>query len=154
MRVESVLIDSLEPDPENARKHSQANLDAIAGSLKTFGQRRPLVLWGNIVIAGNGTLEAAKSLGWSEIMVTRVPPSWSPEQARAYSLADNRTGELADWHFEILADQLIDLDSVGFEVSDWGFSPLTPPIDPEPEEDRPPKIITCPDCGLAFVPEK
>lgn len=127
MKIDKVPISSLTLDPENARKHTRKNLEAIAGSLSTFGQRRPLVVWDNIVIAGNGTLEAARSLGWKDIEITRVPPDWTPDQARAYALADNRTAELADWDHEILADQLIDLDSVGYEISDWGFEPLAPP---------------------------
>jgi hypothetical protein len=127
MKVEEVRIDSLTMDPQNARKHSKRNIEAIAGSLATFGQRRPLVVWDGIVIAGNGTLEAAKSIGWTQIEVTRVPADWTHEQARAYALADNRTSELADWDHEILADQLIELDSVGYEISDWGFEPLSPP---------------------------
>jgi hypothetical protein len=127
VKIETVPISSLILDPENARKHSKRNLEAIAGSLSTFGQRRPLVVWDGIVIAGNGTLEAAKSLGWDKIEITRVPPDWTHEQARAYALADNRTAELADWDHEILADQLIELDSVGYEISDWGFEPLAPP---------------------------
>jgi hypothetical protein len=97
MKVEKVKISSLMLDPENARTHSKKNIDAIAGSLNTFGQRRPLVVWEGIVIAGNGTLEAAKSIGWTDIEVTRVPPDWTHEQARAYALADNRTAELAEW---------------------------------------------------------
>lgn len=127
MKVEEVQITTLTLDPENARKHTKKNLEAIAGSLSTFGQRRPLVVWDNIVIAGNGTLEAAKSLGWKTIEITRVPPDWTHDQARAYALADNRTAELAEWDSEILADQLIELDSVGYEISDWGFEPLAPP---------------------------
>lgn len=122
MKVEKVKIDSLTVDPENARKHSKRNINAIASSLENFGQRRPLVVWDEVIIAGNGTLEAAKSLGWTDIEVTRVPSDWSSEQARAYALADNRTAELADWDPEILATQLIDLDSMGFNMSELGFS--------------------------------
>lgn len=121
MKIEKVKIASLTPDPENARKHSKKNIDAIAVSLEKFGQRRPLVVWENIVIAGNGTLEAAQSLGWTEIEITRVPPDWSPEEARAYALADNRTSELADWDPSMLADQLLDLNSMGFDVTELGF---------------------------------
>ena len=137
MKIETVPIKTLKLDPENARKHSQKNIDAIAGSLSTFGQRRPIVAWGHIVIAGNGTLEAAKSLGWEEIEVARVPQDWGHDQARAYALADNRTAELAEWDNDILANQLVELDSVGFEIGDWGFDPLTPPTDPEPLSDFP-----------------
>lgn len=137
MKVETVAIKSLTMDPENARKHSQKNIDAIAGSLTTFGQRKPLVVWDNIVIAGNGTMEAAKSLGWEKIEITRVPSDWSHDQARAFALADNRTAELAEWDNDILASQLVELDSVGYEISNWGFEPLTPPTDPEPLSDFP-----------------
>lgn len=125
MKVETVKISSLAADPENARKHSQKNIDAIAGSLDKFGQRRPLVVWDNIIIAGNGTVEAAKSLGWQDIEVTRVPAEWSSDQARAYALADNRTSELATWDSEILASQLIDLDSMGFNMTELGFTANT-----------------------------
>lgn len=156
MKVESVKITSLVLDPENARKHSKKNIDAIAGSLKTFGQRRPLVVWDSIVIAGNGTLEAAKSIGWDTVEITRVPADWTHEQARAYALADNRTAELAEWDAEILANQLIELDAVGYEIGDWGFEPLTPPSDPEPPSDFPSfnddmqTAYQCPKCGYEW----
>ena len=157
MKVETVKISTLTLDPENARKHSQRNIDAIAGSLSTFGQRRPLVVWDGIVIAGNGTLEAAKSIGWDTIEITRVPPDWTHEQARAYALADNRTAELAEWDSEILANQLIELDAVGYEIGDWGFEPLTPPTDPDfsPTDEDQPRLdqrdpITCPNCDFSW----
>lgn len=122
MKIEKVKIDALGVDPENARTHSKRNIEAIAASLENFGQRRPLVVWDNVIIAGNGTVEAAKSLGWTHVEVTRVPPEWTAEQARAYALADNRTSELADWDPEILASQLIDLDSLGFNMAELGFT--------------------------------
>lgn len=135
MKLETVLIKSLTLDPENARTHSQKNIDAIAGSLTTFGQRRPLVVWGDIVIAGNGTVEAAKSIGWEKIEITRVPADWTHDQARAYALADNRTAELAEWDSESLLDILAGLNdelvtAAGFtseEIEDlnkiWGEPP-------------------------------
>jgi ParB-like chromosome segregation protein Spo0J len=162
MKIETVQISSLTLDPENARKHSQKNIDAIAGSLTTFGQRRPLVVWGNIVIAGNGTVEAAKSIGWEKIEITRVPTDWTHDQARAYALADNRTAELAEWDSEILASQLIELDSVGYEIGDWGFQSLTPPSGEEEGQDSTHEIDvdnwsfdnTCPKCGFEFNDKK
>lgn len=146
LSVEVVDIATLTPDPENARKHSQRNLKAISNSLSKFGQRRPVVVAAgtggeNVVIAGNGTVEAAKILGWTKIAITRVPKSWSHDKARAYALADNRTAELAEWDADILATQLVDLDSMGWEVSDFGFEPLTPPVDPYSEWDNLPDYI-------------
>lgn len=135
MTVETVSVNALTPDPKNARKHSTKNLDAIASSLREFGQRRPLVVTGDgVVLAGNGTLEAAKSLGWEEIAVTRTPRDWDYDRARAYALADNRTAELAEWDGAVLAEHLVELDAVGWDVADLGFEPLNPPTNPMEEE--------------------
>lgn len=119
-----VNLQNLKPDPENARKHPEANISAIKKSLKKFGQRKPIVTWNNYVIAGNGTVEAAKQLGWTEILIAPVPAEWSHEQARAYSLADNQTSDLAEWDSKMLRNQLLDLDAVGYEVTDLGFEPI------------------------------
>ena len=146
MRIENVEIGSLTPDPENARRHPQKNLDALMGSIRLFGQRRPLVVWGKIVIAGNGTLAAMKALGETHVFISRVPPSWDYLQARAFALADNRTAELAEWSPDTLADQLLELDSVGWDVSDFGFAALEPPTNPEPLPDTVSDFV-CPTCG-------
>lgn len=151
-QTQTVSVSKLKHDPDNARKHSKQNIDAIAASLARFGQRKPIIVNGeNIVLAGNGTLEAARQLGWEEILVTRVPIEWGWEQQRAFALADNRTAELAQWDSEKLASQLIELDAVGWELDDVGFEKLQPPT----EEISTPKKkpVTCPDCGAEFVPE-
>lgn len=135
LRTETVKINSLSLDPTNARRHDAKNLAAIAGSLKLFGQRKPIVVTGaNIVVAGNGTLEAAKSLGWEEIAIVRTPIDWTPEQVKAYALADNRTAELAEWDAKVLADQLVELDAVGWDVAEFGFEPIEPPVNLEDDE--------------------
>lgn len=131
LKTETVKISSLQLDPNNARKHSGQNLDAITGSLNLFGQRKPIVITdANIIVAGNGTLEAAKSLGWTEISIVRTPTDWTAEQIKAYALADNRTAEMAEWDSKILAEQLLELDAVGWDVAEFGFEPLHPPLDP------------------------
>jgi hypothetical protein len=73
-------------------------------------------------MAGNGTLEAAKSLGWSEIAVTRCPDDWDSDTAKAYALADNRSSELAEWDEKSLVGQLLELDQNGWDVKDLGFT--------------------------------
>ena len=122
LTVTTAPIDTLALDPHNARKHGCRNLDAIKASLAEFGQRRPLVVDTDMtVIAGNGTLEAARALGWSEIDVTVAPPEWTREQARAYALADNRTAELATWDEDVLLQTLTELDLAGWDVDALGF---------------------------------
>ena len=101
MKTRSVRIADLSIDPANARKHSQRNLDAIAASLKRFGQQKPIVVdKANIVRAGNGTLQAAIHLGWDKI--DAVTTDLTGAEASAYAIADNRTAELAEWDDPVL----------------------------------------------------
>ena len=105
LEVERVEVASLVKDPANVRRHSEKNLEAIKGSLARFGQQKPIVVGADgVVIAGNGTLAAAQSLGWSMIDIVRSPLTGS--EATAYAIADNRTAELAEWDEGALAQQL------------------------------------------------
>jgi site-specific DNA-methyltransferase (adenine-specific) len=135
LRIELITLSSLRLDPNNARRHDKKNLEAIKGSLSLFGQRKPIVVSGdNTIVAGNGTVEAARELGWTEIYVARIPHDWTPEQIKAYALADNRTAELAEWDAKVLADQLLELDAEGWDVAEFGFEPLEPPVNADDEE--------------------
>jgi site-specific DNA-methyltransferase (adenine-specific) len=153
LRIENISIASLAFDSGNARKHDQKNLDAIESSLRLFGQRKPIVVTGaNIVVAGNGTLEAAKNMGWEKIDVVRIPSDWTPEQVKAYALADNRTAELAEWDSSILAQQLLELDAVGWDLKELGFETLEPPTDIEIlEQDEIPELPINPVSKLGDV---
>jgi hypothetical protein len=121
----AVPIENLTPDPANPRRHPARNLAAIMGSLKRFGQRQPLVVQeeGMIVRAGNGRLEAAVELGWTEIAAVIVPES--EVEATAYAIADNRTSDLAEWDEEALSQSLMalrdDLEGTGFTDDDLKF---------------------------------
>jgi site-specific DNA-methyltransferase (adenine-specific) len=131
MKIETLQIKDLTPDPANARQHDEKNLKAIQGSLNQFGQRKPIVITeAGVIVAGNGTVEAAKRLGWLKIDAVRVPGDWTPEQTKAFALADNRTAELASWSPEVLASQLVELEAAGFQIEEFGFEVQEAPIDP------------------------
>lgn len=116
----SMPISRLMPDPENVRVHDEANIKAIKGSLKNFGQQKPIVIDQNYrILAGNGTVEAAKQLGWKEIDC--VISELSGDEAMAYAIADNRTSELADWDMSHLGHQLQALTDLGFDIAEIGF---------------------------------
>lgn len=120
MKVESVAIDKLTLDPSNARKHSAKNLEAIKGSLARFGQQKPIVVGKNgVVIAGNGTLEAARSLGWAKIDAHLTDLDGT--DATAYAIADNRAGELAEWDAAVLGETLKALQDMDFDLGSIGF---------------------------------
>jgi DNA modification methylase len=119
MKLETVGIETLSPDPANVRKHGQRNMDAIKASLRRFGQQKPIVVDAKgIVLAGNGTLAAARELGWREIQIVRTELTGS--QATAFGIADNRSAELAEWD-EKLADVLASLKAEDFPLEEIGF---------------------------------
>ena len=105
MKLQRLKVADLSGDPANARKHDERNIGSIVASLKRFGQQKPIVVDSSRVVrAGNGTLEAARLLGWTEIdcVVTDLKGS----EATAYAVADNRTAELASWDDDVLAATL------------------------------------------------
>lgn len=142
MKLETMGLYDLLPDPNNARTHDEKNLQAIKDSLQNFGQRKPIVITqDNVVVAGNGTLEAAKALEWETIQCVRVPADWNENQIKAFAIADNRTAELANWDQSVLEKQLEELEKSGFEVAELGFEvPELPIQDIEVEEDSVPDV--------------
>jgi DNA modification methylase len=139
MKAETVKIDTLTFDPANVRKHDEKNLAAIKASLNRFGQQKPIVVDANgVVRAGNGTLAAAKALGWKEIAIVRSALTGS--EATAYAIADNRSAELAEWDDDALAQTLAALQieddelavATGFDLSE--IERLTAPNDVEEDE--------------------
>jgi ParB-like chromosome segregation protein Spo0J len=123
MNIETVAIDSIQHDPANVRRHPERNLAAIKGSLARFGQQRPVVVDNRgIVLAGNGTLAAARELGWATINIIRT--SLTGSEATAYSIADNRTSETSEWDQQGLADILAALRTEDEQlVAAAGYSP-------------------------------
>ncbi len=134
--VEYVPIDSIEFDVKNARLHKKG-IKELEESLKEFGQRKPLVVWHGIAIAGNGLLEAAAGLNFTEIAIARTPDDWTEEKARAFALVDNRTAELSEWNLAVVTDQLFNLpfdwDSLGFANFNL---PKTVSFDVSPQLDK------------------
>ena len=149
MKVERVAISTMINDPNNARKHDAKNIMAIKGSLAKFGQQKPIVVNDkNIVIAGNGTLQAASEIGWTEIDIVRS--DLDGFNATAYGLADNRTSELAAWDSDALNSTLEALKSVNFDLPAIGFDDFkefVPDLPDDEEKDKgekqPMVIVQC-----------
>tara|TARA_R100000664_G_C2756978_1_gene145004 strand:- start:2677 stop:4017 length:1341 start_codon:yes stop_codon:yes gene_type:complete len=115
MNIIKKNINELKSDPANARTHSIKNIKAIKDSLEVFGQQKPIVVDDRgVVIAGNGTLQAATELGWKEINI--VETALDPAHAQAFGIADNRTAELADWDVEVLEQLMKNMDSELAEI--------------------------------------
>jgi DNA modification methylase len=121
LRVESWPIDNLTPYQNNPRVVSQSAIDKGAQSITAFGWRQPIVVdTAGVVIVGHTRLLAAKRLGLSEVPV-HVAEGLSPERAKAYRLADNRSAQETEWDTELLGLELKDLGELGLELDLTGF---------------------------------
>lgn len=122
LRPLAVPIESLTPDPHNSRVHDERNLSVIASSLRQFGQQKPVVVnEQNVVLAGNGLLAAAKSLGWTHIAANRA--ALDPVRQRAFSAADNRASDLSAFDGAVLSAEMESLKAQEFDIASIGFSP-------------------------------
>jgi len=118
--VELRKLDDIRPYERNPRLNDQA-VDAVAASLAEFGFRQPIVVdEAGVIIVGHTRWKAAQKLGLARVPV-HVATDLTPEQARAYRLADNKTGELAEWDLEILPIELNELREGGFDMSVLAF---------------------------------
>ena len=120
MDVKLVSIDGVKPYEANPRLNDQA-VDAVAASLREFGFRQPIVIdEAGVIIVGHTRWKAAKKLGLAKVPV-HVAKDLSPEQIKAYRIADNQTATLAEWNYELLPIELKDLQADGFNLDLLGF---------------------------------
>lgn len=127
VKVEWVPLASLKAYDGNAKKHDNANVQAIANSIEEFGFRNPILAWHNEdgvpeIVAGHGRAAAAKKLRLGNVPVVFVD-DLSDAQRRMLTLADNQTTLMTGWDEEQLAEELDALRSE-FDVSSFGFDQL------------------------------
>lgn len=117
-KVTYMSVDSLIPYANNPRLNDNA-VDAVAASIKEFGFKVPIVVDGeNVIINGHTRLKAAHKLGLKQVPVI-VADDLTPEQVKAFRLADNKTSELAEWDLGKLD---IELGSIAdIDMTDFGF---------------------------------
>lgn len=119
MQIDLVPIDRVIPYDRNPRNNSAA-VSKVAASLREFGWQQPIVVDAAMtVIAGHTRLAAAQVLGFKTVPV-HVAADLSPNQVKAYRIADNRVGEEAKWDMELLALELGDLADAS-EEGDFNF---------------------------------
>jgi len=105
----------------NARSCPEAAIAKVAGSLREFGFRQPIVVdEGGVVIAGHTRLLAAKRLGLTKVPV-HVARDLTPQQVKAYRLADNRTAQETSWDLELLPLEIAELADLGYDLGVLGF---------------------------------
>lgn len=154
MKIQERKLETIKPYPNNPRRNDEA-VQAVAASIREFGFKQPIVVdKDGVIIVGHTRYKAAKELGMDTVPVL-VADDLTGDQARAYRLADNKTGELAGWDFGLLQSEM---DEIEMDLSGFGFTVDQEAIDIDqffseaPEKEKEPKRIQCPHCGEWFEP--
>lgn len=149
MEIVNIKVSSLRPYEKNSKIHNKENIEAIKKSIEKYGFNDPIGVWGknNIVVEGHGRLLACKELGIEEVPCIRLD-HLTEEERREYTLLHNKTTMMTDFDFDLLSEELADLDLSDFEL-DWG---ITEPLDFEDDEEVEAsevqkKLCKCPVCG-------
>ncbi|MGL6095614.1 MAG: DNA modification methylase [Fimbriiglobus sp.] len=122
MKIELWPIADVKPYPGNPRQNVDA-VDAVAASLSEFGFRQPIVVDAEgVIICGHTRYKAAQKLELDKVPV-HVATDLSPEQVRAYRIADNQTASLATWDYDLLPIELASLKEADYDLGLLGFDP-------------------------------
>ena len=141
---------------ENNPRNNDGAVDAVAESIKQFGFKVPIIIDSNgVIIAGHTRRKAAEKLGLDKVPCI-VADDLTPDQIKAFRLADNKVAELAGWDFAKLEKELAELTAFDVDMSKFGFN-----IDEESfdidgffedaeQKEKKPKTVVCPHCGEEF----
>ncbi len=135
MKIELRPLSDIKPYDKNPRLNDEA-VDAVAASLREFGFRQPIVVDADsVIICGHTRWKAAQKLGLEKVPV-HVARDLSPEQIKAYRIADNQTASLAEWNYDLLPLELADLQAANYDLGLLGFDAeeLAKILDPGVEE--------------------
>lgn len=128
MNIKELKLTEITPYEKNPRKNNEA-VKYVAESIKQFGFKVPIVLdKDNVIVCGHTRYVAAKKLKLKTVPCI-MADDLTDEQIKAYRLADNKTGEFAEWDLDLLNVELNDLGLTDINMSDFGFE-----IDLEEEE--------------------
>lgn len=136
MDIIKLPLKEIVPYKRNPRKNDGA-VSAVAESIKQCGYCSPIIIdENNVILCGHTRLKALKKLGYKEVECIRKE-GMTEEQKQKYRILDNKTAEFAEWDFDLLKDELKDLDFGGF---DFGFDLSEIEETKEIVEDEPPEV--------------
>ena len=152
MKIINKKVEDLIPYENNPRYNDEA-VEYVANSIKEFGFRVPIIVdKNNVIVAGHTRYKASLELGLDEVP-TIVADDLTEEQIKAFRLADNKVSEKASWNFELLDEELEDLD---IDMSEFGFEKIESNLedffetDTTENKENKPKTIVCPHCQKEF----
>lgn len=114
-------LDEIKEYENNPRQNDEA-VEYVANSIKEFGFRNPIILdKDNVIIAGHTRYKASQQLKLKEVPCIYAN-DLTKEQVKAFRLADNRVGEIAEWDDDLLKIELDDI--LDIDMSDLGFDDI------------------------------
>ena len=120
MQIINLKLADIHPYERNPRNNDAA-VAAVAKSIQEFGFKNPIILdQDHVIVAGHTRYRVAKQLGMTEVPCV-IADDLTPEQVKAFRIADNKTGEIAEWNYELLPVELRELQSAQFDLSLLGF---------------------------------
>lgn len=120
MQVENWNIEDVKPYENNPRHNDEA-VEYVANSIREFGFQQPLVVDSEgVLIVGHTRLKAARELGLESVPVV-VASDLTDEQVRAYRLADNKVAEASSWDWNMLNEELENIDWLDLNMEQFGF---------------------------------
>ena len=138
----------IKPYEKNPRNNDNA-VDKVAESIKQFGFKVPIVIdKDDVIIAGHTRYKAAQRLGLTEVPCIKAD-DLTPEQVKAFRLADNKVAEFSEWDFDLLQEELDAL--LDFDMSEFGFEEIEVEILPTEQDDIVPDAPKEPKAKLGDV---
>ena len=139
MKIVEKSTDAIKPYAHNPRNNDNA-VGAVAESIKSFGFKVPIIIDGaGEIVAGHTRHKAAQLLGLKKVPCI-IADDLTPEQIKAFRLADNKVGELATWDKSLTFLELSELDKINIDMSIFGFESIHDRG--EIIEDEPPEPVT------------
>lgn len=131
MEIREINISEIKPYEKNPRKNQKA-VPYVARSIEKFGFKVPIVIdRNNVIVAGHTRYLAAIKLGYMTVPCI-VADDLTDKQVKAFRLADNKVAEKAEWDFDLLNEELLELDA--YEMFELGFEDILKE-EAEPVED-------------------
>lgn len=153
MNIVQKKLTDIKPYEKNPRKNDEA-VKYVMESIKEFGFKVPIVVdKDNIIVAGHTRYKAAKELKFAEVPCI-VADDLTDEQIKAFRLADNKVAEKSEWDFDLLQEEIRDIDFdfslFGFEnIEDINLDDFFDEVE-DKETKKKKKMVKCPHCGDKF----
>ena len=148
--IQMKRLEDLTMYENNPRKNDLA-VDKVAKSIEEFGFKVPLVIdRNNVIVCGHTRYKALQQLGWTDAVPCVIADDLDDEQVKAFRIVDNKTAEESTWDYDLLEQELSNLDMSAFDfdfpslIDEDGISDL---FEDTPKKEKEPKRIQCPHCG-------